>query len=113
MKLALLVVVKMLVEMLLEMWVKMEGATRSRPSSGRRRLEGPASPLWSLAAYQIQELEIVGGGGRSPSGTLLAASSAKEAWWAAARWLRRGFAPWATVAAALTRDWGRGVSRGR
>ena len=61
-KLALLVVVKMLVEMLLEMWEKMEGARRSRPSSGRRRLEGPASPLWSLAAYQIQELEIVGGG---------------------------------------------------
>ena len=61
MKLALLVVVKMLVKMLVEMWVKMEGAT-SRPSSGRRRLEGPASPLWSLAAYQIQELEIVGGG---------------------------------------------------
>ena len=63
---ALVVVVKTLVEMwlkmLVEMWVKMEGATRSRPSSGRRRLEGPASPLWSLAAYQIQELEIVGGG---------------------------------------------------
>ena len=57
-KLALLVVVKML----LEMCVKMEGATRSRPSSGRRRLEGPASPLWSLGASQIQELEIVGGG---------------------------------------------------
>ena len=61
-KLALLVVVKMLVEMLLEMWVKMEGARRSRPSSGRRRLEGPASPLWSIGASQIQELEIVGGG---------------------------------------------------
>ena len=57
MKLALLVVVKMLVEM----WVKMEGAA-SRPSSGRRRLEGPASPLWSIGASQIQELEIVGGG---------------------------------------------------
>ena len=62
MKLALLVVVKMLVEMLLEMWVKMEGARRSRPSSGRRRLEGPASPLWSIGASQIQELEIVGRG---------------------------------------------------
>ena len=62
MKLALLVVVKMLVKMLVEMWVKMEGATRSRPSSGRRRLEGPASPLWSIGASQIQELEIVGGG---------------------------------------------------
>ena len=54
-KLALLVVVKMLVKMLVEMWVKMEGATRSRPSSGRRRLVGPASPLSSLGASQIQE----------------------------------------------------------
>ena len=54
--------VEMWVKMLVEMWVKMEGATRSRPSSGRRRLEGPASPLWSIGASQIQELEIVGGG---------------------------------------------------
>ena len=61
-------------------------------------MEGPASPLWSIDASQIQELEIVGrrwwrgrGGRGSPSGTLVAAS-AKEAWWAAARWLRRALA---------------------
>ena len=105
-RMAQVVVLKMLVEM----WVKMEGATRSRPSSGRRRLEGPASPLWSLAAYQIQELEIVGGG----------VGVGEEAHQVDCLWLPKprrlvtsGSLSRATIAAALTRSWWRGLSRGR
>ena len=74
-----------------------DGGGDEEPSKLREEKVG-RSGLSTLVTWRLPDSEVgdgrwwrEGGGRGSPSGTLVAAS-AKEAWWAAARWLRRAFA---------------------
>ena len=72
-----------------------DGGGDEEPSKLREEKVG-RSGLSTLVTWRLPDSGVgdgrwwrEGGGRGSPSGTLVAASSAKEAWWAAARWLRR------------------------
>ena len=74
-----------------------DGGGDEEPSKLREEKVG-RSGLSTLVTWRLPDSGVgdgrwwrEGGGRGSPSGTLVAAS-AKEAWWAAARWLRRAFA---------------------
>ena len=75
-----------------------DGGGDEEPSKLREEKVG-RSGLSTLVTWRLPDSGVgddrwwrEGGGRGSPSGTLVAASSAKEAWWAAARWLRRALA---------------------
>ena len=74
-----------------------DGGGDEEPSKLREEKVG-RSGLSTLVTWRLPDSGVgdgrwwrEGGGRGSPSGTLVAAL-AKEAWWAAARWLRRAFA---------------------